>query len=227
MPDPISVLIVEDHKLVAEGLQRLLQDYPGMRVTGVASTVCQAIEDAKQRRPDVVLMDSWLPDGDGADAATAIRGFHPDAAVVFLSADDSEEAILEAVRAGACGYLVKSRAARDVVAAVQRAANGETLISPSRLARLMALLDSQARAEATRTRLLGELTPREREVLAVMARGSDNQAIAGELKIALTTVRGHVQSILDKLQAHSKLEAVTRAAQLRLLTLGASPNDAA
>ncbi len=217
MPEPIPVLIVEDHRLVAEGLEAMLNAHPDIRVVGSAGSVSEAIQMANQQRPAVVIMDFRLPDGSGADATAAIRKQQPKVAVVFLSGEDSDDAVLAAVRAGGCGYLPKSKAASDVVAAVRRAAEGEMLIPPDRLARLLSRSHEQARDDAERVRLLGHLTPREKEILGLMAQGLDNRAIAQQLVISFTTVRGHVQNVLEKLNAHSKLEAVARAARHGLL----------
>lgn len=216
-PDSIAVLIVDDHRVVVEGLELLIGTNADLRVVGSAASVAEAVALARDRHPDVVVMDYRLTDGTGAQAAAAIRKQQPGIAVVFLSSDDSEEALLAAVRAGACGYLPKSKAAVDVATAIRRAAEGETLIPAGRLAGLLARIHERERDEAERTRLLGQLTPRETEVLGLMADGMDNHAIADHLGIGFTTVRGHVQNILEKLDAHSKLEAVARAARAGLL----------
>jgi two-component system nitrate/nitrite response regulator NarL len=213
----ISVLLVEDHVLVAEGLAAMLNATGDVRVVGTATTGADAIRLAAEELPAVVVMDSHLPDGAGADIAIRIREQQPQVAIVFLSADESEAAMIAAVRAGACAYLPKSRATADVVEAVRRAAQGEMLIPAGQLARLLARSHEMARDEGDRRRLLDSLTPREKEVLALMAEGLDNRAIAADLGIGFTTVRGHVQNILEKLDAHSKLEALACAARYALL----------
>ncbi len=122
MSKQIQVLIVEDHLLVAEGLEALLNAHADIRVVGTAGSGAQAVQMAAERRPEVIVMDFRLPDGSGAQAALAIRKQQPDVAVLFLSGEDSEEALLSAVQAGGCGFLPKSKAASDVAAAVRRAA---------------------------------------------------------------------------------------------------------
>jgi two-component system, NarL family, nitrate/nitrite response regulator NarL len=213
----IAVLIVEDHTLVAEGLSALLVAAGDINVVGTAQTVADAVRMVGETDPDVVLMDSHLPDGSGAAAAARIRHQRLRLPILFLSADSSESAMIAAVRAGACGYLPKSQASADVVTAVRRAADGEMLIPAAQLATLLARAHEMARDEAERHRLLQALTPREKEVLGLMAEGLDNRAIAAELGIGFTTVRGHVQNILEKLDSHSKLEALAYAARFDLL----------
>ena len=213
----IRVMIVEDHQVLADGLELALGRSPDVEVVGSAGTVTDAVELAYQQQPDVILMDFHLPDGTGAEAATRIRAELPRVAVVVLSADTGDEAMLAAIQAGASGYLVKSEAVAKVVAAVRKAAEGEMLIPAATLAGLLARQHQRAHQQAERQRLLGQLTPREVEILKLMAEGLDNYDIADKLVIGYTTVRGHVQNVLEKLGAHSKLEAVARAGEYGLL----------
>lgn len=213
----ITVLLVDDHVLVAEGLAALLNSSQDLRVIGTAASGAEAIRLVPERRPDVIVMDAHLGNESGADIAIRLREYQPQVPIVFVSADESETAMIAAVRAGACAYLPKSRAAADVADAVRRAHDGEMMIPASQLARLLARSHEMARDEAERRRLLESLTVREGEVLALMAEGLDNRAIAAELGIGFTTVRGHVQNILEKLDAHSKLEALACAARYGLL----------
>jgi DNA-binding NarL/FixJ family response regulator len=212
-----AVLIVEDHQVLAEGLELALERHEDLDVVGWAPTVQQALALARERRPQVVLMDFHLPDGTGAEAAGKLRRELEDVAIVFLSADSSEDALIAAIESGASGYLVKSGAAAQVADAVRRAAEGEMLIPAATLAGLLARQRQRQREEAALQKLAGQLTPREREILQLMAQGLDNRAIAEKLFISFTTVRGHVQNILEKLDAHSKLEAVARANQHGLI----------
>jgi DNA-binding NarL/FixJ family response regulator len=214
---PTRVLIVDDRRVVVEGLRALLSERPGLEVVGTASSVASAVSSARSNRPDVVLMDFRLPDGTGAVAAKAIRAEQPLVAVVILSADDSEESLLAAVEAGACGYLVKTDSVSDVADAIRRAADGEILVPPSLLVRLVTSHRQRALDRSRKERLLGELTHREIEILRLMTEGLDNQSISERLLISYTTVRAHVRNILGKLDAHSKLEAVARASEYGLL----------
>jgi DNA-binding NarL/FixJ family response regulator len=217
MAVPIRVLLVEDHQLVAEGMQALLAREADIDVVGIASTVRDAVAMAAAGDPDVVIMDYRLPDGTGAQAGERMRSQRSRPSLVFVSGDESEEALINAVHSGACVFLPKSRASADVVAAVRRAAEGEMLIPAAQLARLLTRAHQRTRDQAERQRLRAQFTRREHEVLLLMANGLDNKSIARELGLTVTTVRSYVQDILEKLDAHSKLEAVAAAARADLL----------
>ena len=208
----VRVLVVEDHPVVAEGLMALLAGQPDLEVLAWASSVADAIVVARDQPVDVAIVDFRLPDGTGADAAVRVREHRPDAAVVFLSADDSDQAMLAAVEAGASGYLVKSAAGPQIVESVRRAADGEMLIPAPKLAGLLGRRRELAGQDAERSRQLASLTPRESEILRLMTQGLDNREIAGELNVAYPTVRSHVRKVLEKLGARSRLEAVVKAA---------------
>jgi len=217
MPHPIRVLLVEDHQLVAEGIQALLDREDDIKVIGVAGTVKDAVAMSAADSPEVVVMDFRLPDGTGAQAGETIRSRRPHPSLVFVSGDDSEDALLLAVQAGASVFLPKSRASSEIVTAVRKAARGEMLIPANQLADLLVRVRERSQEQAERLRLRAEFTPREREVLLLMAEGLDNKTIGRELGLRLTTIRSYVQDILEKLDAHSKLEAVPTAARHNLL----------
>lgn len=212
-PGLTRVMIVEDHRVVAEGLWALLAEYPDLTVVGWADSVAEAIPMAEQMSPNVALVDFRLPDGTGADVASAIRANDPEVAVVILSAHSDDSALLAAVEAGASGYLLKSAGGDEVAGAVRSAARGETLIAASTLAAVLARHREATRAYAHQAELLERLTPREREVLTLMSRGLDNRALAARLNISYATVRTHVRSILDKIGARSQLEAAAKAVE--------------
>jgi DNA-binding NarL/FixJ family response regulator len=211
VPTQISILIVDDHRTVAEALAALLSAEPDLNVCGIAGSVSEAVSSATRLKPGVVLLDWRLSDGNGAEAAAGIHVVLPDAAILFLSSDDSEETMSAALEAGANGYLSKSTPGDRLVHAVRGAAAGEMLIPPARLASLLGRQRRLARAEVDRGRLLGELTMREKEILRLMVHGVENRAISTELHISYETVRTHVKRILEKLGARTKLEAVVRA----------------
>lgn len=205
--ETIKVLVVDDHQMFAQGIVKALEGEPGFEVVGIAGSVEEARSAARMRRPDVVLMDFELPDGDGAKATELIKTDRPETRVVMLTSYTDESVLVAAIEAGCSGYVTKHKAVEEVVAAVRAAFAGEALISPSMLARLLPKLRRSYRG------LGSDLTPRELEVLRFLAEGLSNQTIAERLVISLHTVRNHVQNILTKLQAHSKLEAVAIAAR--------------
>ncbi len=211
MADPITVLIVEDHRLMVEGLASLLGEAPELKVVGTAGTVKDAVDAAASLHPQVVLMDFRLPDGEGPDATVRIRQEHPEVAVLFLSADISDEAMMRAVDAGACGYVSKAATAEELTNAIKRAGEGEFLLPAATMARLLARQREARRSQEQRSKLEEELTTREREVLKMMAAGLDNYDIADKLGIGYGTVRSHVRGVLEKLGARSRLQAVALA----------------
>jgi len=195
--DLTRVLIVEDHRVVAEGLAALINDQADMEVVGNVGTVAECEAVAAKVNPDVVLVDFRLPDGSGPDAAAAIRGILPAAKMIFLTREDTDLARFAAVQSGASAFLHKSRAASEVVAAT-----------------IATLLAKRRAVEAQ----LERLTRREKDVLRLMAEGYPSRAIAGELGISYTTVRTHIRSLGSKLAVHSKLEAIVKARELGLIS---------
>ncbi|HYT12065.1 MAG TPA: response regulator transcription factor [Candidatus Nitrosopolaris sp.] len=207
---PIRVLIVEDHQVVADGLAALLNDQPDMSVVGSAASVADSIVRAQELKPDVVLVDFRLTDGTGADAGIGIRQVRPDAKLIFLTREDSDSARFAAIEAGASAFIHKSRAAAEVVEAIRTVASGGTLFTPRTIATLL----NRRRAMDTQ---LESLTHREKEVLRLMAEGTSSREIAAKLSISYTTVRTHIRSLGSKLGVHSKLEAIVKARDLALI----------
>jgi len=209
--EPTRVLIVEDHRVVAEGLAALINDQGDMKVVGNVGTVADCVPAAAELNPDIVLVDFRLPDGSGPDAAAAIRSIRPAAKMIFLTREDTDAARFAAVQAGASAFLHKSRAAAELVAAIREVARGKMLITPRTIA---TLLSKRRSIEAQ----LERLTPREKEVLRLMAEGIPSRSIAEELGISYTTVRTHIRSLGNKLAVHSKLEAIVKARELGLIS---------
>jgi two-component system response regulator DevR len=213
-PNTINVLLVEDHPVVAEGLSALLQDYPDVTVVAIAGSVAEVSAIADRVRADVAVIDYHLPDGTGIDAADIIRAQSERTAIVFLSADESDEPLINAIAAGATSYLLKSAPAEEIVRSIRAAAAGETVIPAETIASALAAHRDSARELRERTQLLDTLTTREKEILALMISGADNRAMAETLHISYATVRTHVRSVLAKLGAHSQLDAVAKATRL-------------
>jgi DNA-binding NarL/FixJ family response regulator len=212
--DPIRVLIVEDHRVVAEGLASLLGCYPDLAVVAIATSVAEVNLAMGNVCPDVAMVDFHLPDGTGADAADQIRARCKEVAVVFLSADDSDERLLEAIEAGASSYQLKSAGGEQIIESIRAAAAGEAVIPAGAIATALAERRRITRERSMQEQVLASLTPRETEILALLIGGADNRTVAGRLHISYATVRTHVRSILGKLGARSQLDAVAKATQL-------------
>jgi len=208
--DATRVLIIEDHQVVAEGLAALINDQKDMTVIGHVGSVAESITRAAELKPDLVLIDFRLTDGTGADAAAGIRQLRPETKLIFLTREDSDAARFAAIEAGASAFIHKSRAAQDVVDAIRTVAGGGSLFTPRTIAQL---LNSRREVEAQ----LERLTPREKEVLRLMAEGTSSRDIASRLGISYTTVRTHIRSLGSKLGVHSKLEAIVKARELALV----------
>jgi DNA-binding NarL/FixJ family response regulator len=212
-PEVIRVLVVDDHQLLTDALVQALEEGPDVEVVGVGATVEDGMRMADSRRPDVVLMDYQLPDGDGVAATRAILERHPTIQVVMVTSFKNDDVLLGAMEAGCCGFLTKDQGVADVLSAVRAAAAGEALISPAMLSRLLPRLRRQPTGRGQ------DLSPREREVLGLLVEGLSNDAIAERLVLSVNTVRNHVQAVITKLDAHSKLEAVAVATREGLVHL--------
>jgi DNA-binding NarL/FixJ family response regulator len=203
MPDTdIRVLVVDDHAVVREGIRSVLERQPGFSVVGEAADGLAAVKLAIATTPDVVVLDVSMPGGGGLRAAAELRQQVPEARVLILSMYDNAEYVLEAVRAGASGYLLKDSAATDLRKAVTTVQNGESFYSPA----IAEKLTAAKRGELDRTSLAGQaamLSGREREVLAGIARGLTNKEIGTELGISHRTVETHRESLMRKLRIHT------------------------
>lgn len=205
--------------MLASALARVVDAEPDLAVSGVSATGAGAVLAAAQKRPDVVLMDFRLPDVSGPEAARMIQSEHAHAAIVFHSADDSEAALLDAVDAGATAYLTQDATADQIIEAVRSASRGEVLIPVALFARAIARQRGAVVMKRGREQLLAEFTPRELEVLRLLAEGLDTTAMSMRLGIAPHTVEWHVRHVIEKLQVHSKLQAVLSAARIGLIEL--------
>lgn len=197
------LLIVDDHDMFAESLRVALAGEADFEVVGTASTLRQAEALVNALAPDVVLLDHRLPDGLGVDAIGRFKTLRPGVQVVILTASADDSVLVQATEAGCAGFVLKTSPLDELISAVRTAAAGEIMISGELLSRLLSRL--RLRQESPRS----ELTAREHEILQLIAQGLTNGAIAKELFISVNTVRNHVQSLLTKLEAHSKLEALS------------------
>jgi DNA-binding NarL/FixJ family response regulator len=223
--EPIRTLIVDDHALFRRGLQMVLDAEPDIELVGEASDGAEAVQKAGEALPDIVLMDIRMPRSSGIEACRAMKEVAPSAKIVMLTISDEEGDLFEAIRAGASGYLLKDLPLDEVADAVRAVHGGQSLINPSMAGKLLTEFASLARRddeEEERARQLPapRLTDREMQVLKLVARGMNNRDIAKELFISENTVKNHVRNILEKLQIHSRMEAVMVAVREKLIEFG-------
>jgi DNA-binding NarL/FixJ family response regulator len=214
MPSPIRILIADDHPVVRDGLAAILSTQPDFEIAGQAAGGAEAVAEAARLRPDVILLDLEMPEMDGVEALRQMRQADPQARAIVFTAFDTDERILGAVRAGAKGYLLKGAPREEIFNAVRVVYAGGSLLQPVVATRLLQQV-SHPRPKAAEA-----LTPREMAVLHLMARGMPNKEIAAELVITERTVKYHVSSIMGKLGASNRTEAVTLAARRGLIQLG-------
>jgi DNA-binding NarL/FixJ family response regulator len=213
---PARVVIVDDHQLAREGLQRMLAGEPDLAVVGEAATGQEALALCARLRPDLVLMDVRMPDLDGLAATRALRGERPDTGVIILTIHDDPDHLLKALNAGAAGYLLKDSTKEQVVDAVRQVLRGAYLLNPDVMTRLVQRLASQEAAPPAGAPA-EQLTAREREVLRLLAEGLTNREIARRLRVSLGTVKVHVGHIIAKLGVVDRTQAAVRAVEQQLL----------
>jgi NarL family two-component system response regulator LiaR len=211
----IGVLIVDDHKVVRQGLRFLLEQEDGIEVVGECADGPSAIQAVCTLEPTVVLLDLFMPGLDGIGVLARIKQDRPATEVLMLTSSQDDEHLLAAVRAGALAYLPKTAGVDQVVTSVRAAARGESVLEP----RIAARLVREVRHVAVRRRPLDQLSPRELEVLAALARGRSNRQIARALQIGEETVKAHVSSILAKLGLADRTQAAIFGLQQRLVPL--------
>ena len=207
----IQVLIADDHSVVRQGLRMFLSSDPELEIVGEARDGAEAVRLARQLRPDVVLMDLLMPVMDGIAATAAIRREVPATEVVALTSVLEDAAVVDAVRAGAIGYLLKDTDAHELRRAIKAAAAGQVHLSPQAAARLL-------REVRTPEKSAEPLTERETDVLRLLAQGKTNKEIARELHIAEQTVKTHVSHVLDKLEVPSRTQAALYAIRVGLVS---------
>ncbi len=209
--ETVRVLLVEDHGLVADALMAAFRSVTTVELVGRASSIETGVAAAARLVPDVVLLDRRLPDGDGIEAIPRFREASPGGRVLVLTGEAGSQAAARLLELGGCGLMLKSGRFDELVTAIRTVAEGTFVLDTELLSGAFATLAGQTAGGSP------ALTPREREVLVLLGRGAGTEAIAEDLLLSQNTVRNHVQRILGKLGAHSKLEAVARARENGLL----------
>jgi DNA-binding NarL/FixJ family response regulator len=204
----VRVLIVDDDDLMRAGLRGVLSNDAAIEVVGEAGDGRDAVYRTKHLQPDVVLMDVRMPHMDGISATREVLGAFPDVKVVIVTTFEQDDYIFGALSAGASGFLLKRTRPEDLLAAIHTVAAGDSLLSPSVTSRVIARMAHQPAPDATRDARLAELTPRERQVLELVARGLSNAEIAATLVIEESTVKTHTKRILAKLGVRDRVQAV-------------------
>jgi two-component system response regulator DevR len=208
---PLTLLVVDDHEVVRQGLTSMLDRRPGFQVVAEAGTVAESIEMAKRFHPDLVVMDVRLPDGSGIEACREIREELPATRVVMLTSYPDEEAVIAAIVAGASGYLLKQVRARDLVAALEAVGRGESLLDPAVTGKVLERMRRIATSDQPDE--LAALTQQERKILALVAEGKTNKQIAAEVFLSDKTVKNYVSSILAKLNLERRAQAAAYVAR--------------
>jgi two-component system nitrate/nitrite response regulator NarL len=211
---PIRVLLVDDHSLFRSGIRLLLQRQPGFEVVGEAADGLEGIKRAKSLQPDVVLLDLHMPGISGREAVRAITEEAPDAQVLMLTVSEEAEDLVDTLRNGARGYMLKNSDIADLTEAIRRAARGEAVMSPQLTAKLVSGLQSLGReAQAAPPNETDALSPREKEILSLLARGASNKEMARDLGVSESTVKMHLRHILKKLNLSSRVQAAVYAVE--------------
>ncbi len=204
--DTIRIFVVDDHPLFRYGLISVLSEYSEFQVVGDAANSIEALPKIEEIQPDVVIMDVFMPNSDGIKATTLIKQKIPRIEIIILTISDNEDVFLNAIKAGAKGYLLKGSGIQEIVEAIKLVANGEATVSPIMAARLLEKFRDAKDSNGKKSS--GELSLREKEVLKLTARGSSNKEIAANLFISDTTVKAHMRNILEKLNVRNRAEAV-------------------
>ena len=208
--DSLRVLLVDDHDLFRTGLRNLLEEH-GLAVAGEASTGMEAVKLVRELAPDVVVMDLNMPGISGVEATRQVTTLAPLTRVIVLTISDQDEDVMDAIVAGACGYLLKDASIQDLIRGIESAAIGESLISPHIAGKVLQRVRSTAADSEGAETIRAELSDREIEVLKLIANGKDNAQIARDLVISPKTVKNHISNILMKLQIDNRIQAAVYA----------------
>jgi len=204
--EPVRVFLLDDHEVVRRGVRDLLDAEPDLTVVGEAGTAEQALARVPALRPRVAVLDVRLPDGDGVGVCRELRSRMPELACLMLTSFDDEEALLDAIMAGASGYVLKQISGTDLVTAVRTVASGQSMLDPGATTRIMARLRGGA-ADEQQPQVLANLTAREREIFALIGEGLTNREIGQRLFLAEKTVKNHISRLLAKLGVERRVQA--------------------
>ncbi|KAF4405305.1 MULTISPECIES: response regulator transcription factor [Streptomyces] len=211
--EPIRVFLLDDHEVVRRGVQDLLDAEPDIEVVGEAVTSEQAMVRAPALRPDVAVLDVRLPDGDGITVCRELRSRMPELVCLMLTSFDDDDALLDAIMAGAAGYVLKQIKGSDLIAAVRTVASGQSMLDPATTARLMSSLRGDDAPKEPQNEALAGLSPREREILALIGEGLTNREIGKRLYLSEKTVKNHISRLLAKLGVERRVQAAVLASQ--------------
>lgn len=221
--DPIRVFLLDDHEVVRRGITDLLDAEPDISVVGDAGTVEHALVRGPALRPDVAVLDVRLPDGDGITVCRELRNQMPELACLMLTSFDDEDALLDAIMAGASGYVLKQIRGSDLVSAVRTVASGQSMLDPATTARLMRSLRADPAETPSMAPQLASLSPRERDILALIGDGLTNREIGKKLYLSEKTVKNHISRLLAKLGVQRRVQAAVLASQLEQPETGERP----
>ena len=208
----VRILLVDDHGLFRSGIRALLQEYPDFEIVGETADGMEGVKRAKQLQPDVVLLDLHMPGVSGSDALRLMLQDSDEVHVLMLTVSEDADDLLDTLRAGATGYLLKNIEAETLANAIRMAAHGEPVVSQPMMSKLLAI-NHERSSTPTADTALDKLTPRERDILVCIAKGLSNKHIARDLNVAESTVKIHVQSILKKLNLNSRVQAAVFAVE--------------
>ncbi|MFF1678535.1 response regulator [Streptomyces sp. NPDC058256] len=212
--NPIRVFLLDDHEVVRRGLTDLLDSEPDISVVGDAGSAEHALVRGPALRPDVAVLDVRLPDGDGISVCRELRSRMPELACLMLTSFDDEEALLDAIMAGAAGYVLKQIKGSDLVSAVRTVASGQSMLDPTTTARLMRSLRADPAEGPALAPELASLSPRERDILALIGDGLTNREIGKKLYLSEKTVKNHISRLLAKLGVQRRVQAAVMASHL-------------
>jgi len=218
---PIRCIVVDNHTLFRDGLRRLLESEPDIQVVGEASDAVGGLERVRELKPDVVLMDIGMPGMSSFEAARLIERNCPGTKLIFLTMYEDEEYLLQCIEVGASGYVLKDAPAPKLITAVREVSQGRKYLSPQVLEKLVDDFRSRSQGLPSRMARSSTLTPREREVIKMIAEGNSVREIAGMLGLSIKTVEAHKFNLMRKLNIHNKAQLVTYAIQKKIVKMPA------